>query len=63
MYGAKMPLLETLFPLGISRYLIGELFVGCAVGFLFVTTGLVGGMNTFFTSTWSFGTVWADATQ
>ncbi len=49
-----MPLLETLFPLGIAHYLIGGLIIGAAVSFLYVATGLVGGMSTFFTSTWSF---------
>jgi len=46
--------LETLFPLGIAHYLIGGLFIGGAVSFLFVTTGLIGGMSTFFASSWSY---------
>ena len=49
-----MPVLETLFPLGIAHYLIGGLFIGAAVSFLFVSTGLIGGLSTFFTSTWSW---------
>lgn len=49
-----MPTLETLFPLGISHYLAGGIIIGLAVSFLFVTTGLIGGMSTFFTSTWSY---------
>jgi uncharacterized protein len=53
-----MPLLETLFPLGITHYLIGGLLIGSAVSFLFVTTGLIGGMSTFFTSTLSFVSSW-----
>jgi hypothetical protein len=40
--------------LGIAHYLIGGLVIGLAVSFLYVATGLVGGMSTFFTSTWSF---------
>ena len=39
---------DLLFPLGITHYLIGGLFIGFAVSFLFATTGLVGGMSTFF---------------
>ena len=53
-----MPLIETLFPLGIAHYLIGGLLIGSAVSFLFVTTGLIGGMSTFFTSTLSFVSSW-----
>jgi len=50
----KMPLFETLFPLGVAHYLIGGLLIGAAVSFLFVATGLIGGLSTFFTSTWSY---------
>ena len=53
-----MPLIEALFPLGITHYLIGGLLIGSAVSFLFVTTGLIGGMSTFFTSTLSFVSSW-----
>ena len=53
-----MPEFDLLFPLGITHYLIGGLFIGFAVSFLFATTGLVGGMSTFFTSTWSFVSNW-----
>ena len=49
-----MELLDTMFPLGIAHYLIGGLVIGAAVSFLYVATGLVGGLSTFFTSTWSF---------
>jgi len=49
-----MPTFETLFPLGITHYLVGGLFIGAAVSLLFLTTGLVGGMSTIFTSTWSY---------
>ena len=49
-----MPLFETLFPLGIAHYLIGGLLIGAAVSFLFISTGMIGGLSTFFTSTWSF---------
>jgi len=54
-----MPLIESLFPLGITHYLVGGLLIGSAVSFLFVTTGLIGGMSTFFTSTLSFVSNWS----
>lgn len=44
----------SLFPLGWSHYLLGGIFIGTGVALLFVFTGLVGGMSTVFTSTWSF---------
>lgn len=47
-------MIDTLFPLGISQYLIGGLGIGFAVSFLFVTTGLIGGMSSFYSSTLSF---------
>ena len=40
-----MPLIDTLFPMGIAQYLIGGLVIGLAVSFLFVSTGLIGGMR------------------
>lgn len=43
-----------LFPLGWVHYLAGGLLIGAGVGLLFVFTGLVGGMSTVFSSTWSF---------
>ena len=49
-----MELIDTLFPLGIAHYLAGGVLIGIAVSFLFVTTGLIGGMSTFFSSTWSY---------
>jgi uncharacterized membrane protein YedE/YeeE len=53
-----MPLIETLFPLGIAQYLIGGLVIGLAVSFLFLSTGLIGGMSTFFSSTLSYVSSW-----
>jgi uncharacterized membrane protein YedE/YeeE len=44
----------SLFPLGWSHYLVGGLLIGAGVALLFVFTGLVGGMSTVFSSTWSF---------
>ncbi|MEY4752987.1 MAG: hypothetical protein RJA44_662 [Pseudomonadota bacterium] len=46
--------LEHLFPLGWGHYLAGGLLIGAGVALLFLTTGLVGGMSTFFSATWSY---------
>ena len=54
-----MPLIETLFPLGIAQYLTGGLVIGLAVSFLYVATGLVGGVSSFFSSTLSFASNWS----
>ena len=43
-----------LFPLGWQHYLAGGLLLGAGMSFLFVSTGLIGGMSTVFTATWSF---------
>lgn len=43
-----------LFPNGTLHYLLGGTLLGLAVGALFVLTGLVSGMSTVFSSTWSF---------
>lgn len=42
------------FPLGWAHYLAGGLLIGAGVALLFVCTGLIGGMSTVFSSTWSF---------
>lgn len=44
----------SLFPLGWQHYLLGGLCIGAGVALLFVMTGLVGGMSTVFTSSWSW---------
>jgi uncharacterized membrane protein YedE/YeeE len=44
----------SLFPFGWQHYLLGGLAIGSGVVLLFVMTGLVGGMSTVFSSTWSF---------
>jgi uncharacterized membrane protein YedE/YeeE len=49
-----MNLTLTLFPLGWQHYLLGGLLIGAGVGVLFVFNGLVGGMSTVFSSTWSY---------
>ena len=46
--------LSELFPEGMAHYLAGGLMIGAAVGLLYLLTGLVGGMSTVFTSTWSW---------
>jgi uncharacterized protein len=46
--------LQALFPNGWHTYLVGGLFLGCAVTLLFALTGLVGGMSSVFSSTWSY---------
>jgi uncharacterized membrane protein YedE/YeeE len=49
-----MDLTLSLFPLGWQHYLLGGVLIGAGVALLFVLTGLVGGMSTVFSSTWSF---------
>jgi len=49
-----MELAHSLFPLGWQHYLLGGVLIGTGVALLFVLTGLVGGMSTVFSSTWSF---------
>jgi uncharacterized membrane protein YedE/YeeE len=46
--------LDHLFPTGWQHYLAGGLLIGAGVSLLFGMTGLIGGMSTVFTSTWSF---------
>src|SRR5271154_2095487 len=43
-----------LFPLGWQHYLEGGLLLGAGMSLLFVSTGLIGGMSTVFTTVWSF---------
>lgn len=46
--------MDQLFPNGTHHYLIGGLFIGAGVSLLFVTTGLIGGMSSFFSAVWSW---------
>lgn len=46
--------LSSLFPLGWGHYLAGGLVMGLGMALLFIATGLVGGMSTVFSSTWSY---------
>lgn len=43
-----------LFPYGWAQYLQGGLLIGAGVALLFLLTGLIGGMSTVYSSTWSF---------
>jgi uncharacterized protein len=45
---------SSLFPLGWQHYLAGGLLLGAGVALMFILTGLVTGMSTVFTSTWSY---------
>jgi hypothetical protein len=49
-----MDTLTTPFPFGWQHYLLGGLVIGSGVALLFVLTGLVGGMSSVFSSTWSY---------
>jgi uncharacterized membrane protein YedE/YeeE len=42
-----------LFPHGIAPSLFGGIAIGAGVGFLFLATGLIGGMSTLFSSVWT----------
>jgi len=43
-----------LFPQGWTNYLVGGLTIGLGVGVLFALTGLIGGMSSVYSSTWSY---------
>lgn len=47
-------MIETLFPNGLLPYLAGGLCIGLAVSLIFVLTGQVAGMSSFFSSTLSW---------
>jgi uncharacterized membrane protein YedE/YeeE len=47
-------MMQQLFPNGIESYLVGGLLIGVAVSFAFAAAGLVTGMSTVLSSTWSF---------
>lgn len=42
------------FPAGLAHYLTGGVLIGTALGLLYLLTGLIGGMSTVFTSSWSY---------
>lgn len=45
---------EALFPLGITHYIVGGICIGLAVSLIFVVTGQVAGMSSFFSTTLSW---------
>lgn len=47
-------MLDRFFPEGVQHYLVGGVWIGVAVSLLYVATGLVGGMSSFFTAAWSW---------
>ena len=47
-------MIETLFPLGVSHYIVGGLLVGAGISSIYILTGRVAGASTVFTSTWSY---------
>jgi hypothetical protein len=46
--------MDHLFPNGTDHYLTGGLLIGAGVSLLFVTTGLIGGMSSFFSAVWTW---------
>ena len=46
--------MSALFPFGWEHYLAGGLLLGAGMSLLFITTGLIGGMSTVFTTIWSY---------
>ena len=46
--------LAGLFPNGWLHYTLGGLAIGAGVALLFVATGLIGGMSTVYSSSWSY---------
>ena len=46
--------MEALFPNGWAHYLAGGVIMGIGMSLLFLSTGLIGGMSTVFTSVWSY---------
>ncbi len=42
------------FPAGWAHYLIGGVCIGLGVALLFTLTGLIGGMSSVYSSTWSY---------
>ncbi|HET9045571.1 MAG TPA: YeeE/YedE thiosulfate transporter family protein [Casimicrobiaceae bacterium] len=46
--------MDAVFPNGWVHYLAGGLVIGAGVALLFLATGLIGGVSTFFTAVWSY---------
>ena len=47
-------MIEQWFPNGWLQYLLGGILIGSGVGFAFLCAGLVTGLSTFFSSSWSW---------
>lgn len=47
-------MIETLFPLGTGHYILGGALVGIGIAIPYLLTGLVAGVSSVYTSTWSF---------
>jgi len=45
---------SSLFPHGVTHYAVGGALMGLGVALLYVTTGRMGGVSTFFSSSWSW---------
>jgi uncharacterized protein len=45
---------DAVFPNGLQHYVVGGLLVGLAVSIIFVATGLIAGMSTVLTASWSW---------
>lgn len=46
--------MESLFPAGVWHYLLGGLLIGAGVSWIFTSTGIVAGMSSVFSSSWSY---------
>jgi uncharacterized membrane protein YedE/YeeE len=51
------------FPNGVAPYLLGGLLIGVGVSVVYLTTGLVAGASSFFSTTWSWVSRRADFQQ
>ncbi|WP_435359882.1 YeeE/YedE family protein [Haloarchaeobius sp. DFWS5] len=47
-------MIETLFPNGVSHYLLGGLLIGLGTAIIYLGTGIIAGASTFLESTWSY---------
>lgn len=46
--------MDDFFPLGVWHYLLGGLLIGVGVSWIFLSTGVVAGMSSVFSSSWGF---------
>lgn len=54
MFQEGVNFMDAYFPNGYLQYVVGGACIGLGVSLLFVMTGLVGGMSSVYSSTWSF---------